>query len=292
MNCGQAEETLEMNMKIRASGSQASPPPTESLLPGVRPTILVTGAASGIGRACAELFARRGWFVGLYDIDAVGVARVAASLGEGNAVSGTLDVRDAEAWESALAAFWTHGGHRLDVLLNNAGILSSGQFEDIPVARHYAMLDVNVRGMITGCHRAFRYLQRSPGSHVINIASATAIYGQPELATYSGTKFAVRGFTEGLDLEWSKYGIRVSDIWPSFVKTPMADDFHQIPSAKSLGIRLTPADVALTVWNCATKTKLMHKTHWTVGFQAGLLSLATRLAPSALSRWVVQHIAR
>lgn len=281
-----------MNTHVKGTqDSHAIQPPIESLIPGGRPTIFVTGAASGIGRACAELFARRGWFVGLYDINAEGAAAVAATLGEGNAVSGALDVSDPEAWQRTLAAFWAESGHRLDVLLNNAGILSSGQFQEVSIARHYAMLDVNVRGMITGCHCSFRYLQRTPGSHVINIASATAIYGQPELATYSGTKFAVRGFTEGLDLEWSKLGIRVSDIWPSFVKTAMADGFDHIPSAKSLGIRLMPADVASTVWACATTRRLIHKTHWTVGLQAGLLSLATRLAPPALSRWVVQHIA-
>ncbi|MNV92879.1 putative oxidoreductase [compost metagenome] len=124
------------------------------------------------------------------------------------------------------------------------------------------------------------------------MASATAIYGQPELATYSATKFAVRGFTEGLDLEWSKFGIRVSDIWPSFVKTAMADDYGRIPSARSLGIRLTSHDVASTVWACATSKRRIHKTHWTVGMQAGFLSFATRLAPAALTRWVVQRIAR
>lgn len=256
-----------------------------------RPAIFVTGAASGIGRACAELFARRGWFVGLYDINADGVASIAAALGEQNAVSGALDVSNPEAWRQALAAFWKCSGGRLDVLLNNAGILSSGRFEDVPLDKHHAMLSVNVRGMITGCHCAFPYLRGTPRSRVVNIASATAIYGQPELATYSGTKFAVRGFTEGLDLEWTKFGIRVSDIWPSFVKTPMSDDFGHIPSAKALGIRLTPADVASTVWDCATTKRFIHKTHWTVGLQAGALLLATRLAPSALTRWVVQRIA-
>ncbi|MBN3785623.1 SDR family oxidoreductase [Burkholderia sp. Ac-20353] len=262
------------------------------LIPGRRPAIFVTGAASGIGRACAELFARRGWFVGLYDINADGVAAVAATLGEGNTIYGVLDVSDPDAWGGMLSTFWARSGGRLDVLLNNAGVLSSGPFEEIPLGKHYAMLNVNVRGMVTGCHSAFRFLAGTPNSHVVNIASATAIYGQPELATYSSTKFAVRGFTEGLDVEWSKFGIRVSDIWPSFVNTAMADGFNNLHSAKSLGVRLTPANVAETVWACATSKNLFHRTHWTVGLQAGMLSLATRLAPSAITRWVVQRIAR
>lgn len=257
-----------------------------------RPAIFVTGAASGIGRACAELFARRGWFVGLYDVDAEGAEAVAATLGKGNAVAGALDVSDADAWQRALAEFWMHSGQRLDLLFNNAGILTSGPFETVALARHEAMLAVNVLGMINGCHCAFRYLQRTPGARVINMASATAIYGQPELVTYSATKFAVRGLTEGLDLEWSRLGIRVSDIWPSFVKTNMSANFAQLASARSLGIRLAPADVAAAVWACATAKPRSHKTHWIVGLQAGFLAFATRVAPPALSRRVVRYLAR
>nr|WP_297383352.1 SDR family oxidoreductase [uncultured Roseateles sp.] len=257
-----------------------------------RRAIFITGAASGIGRACAELFAQRGWFVGLYDIDVEGAETVAATLGEGNTVVGALDVSDADAWRRALAEFWVKGGERLDLLLNNAGILASGPFETVPLAKHEAMLAVNVLGIINGCHCALPYLRRTPGARVINMASATAIYGQPDLVTYSAAKFAVRGFTEGLELEWSRFGIRVSDIWPSFVKTSMSTDFEQLPSARSLGIRLTPADVAAAVWACATSKSRIPKTHWTVGLQAGLLALATRLAPPALSRLVVRQLAR
>jgi len=256
-----------------------------------RKAIFVTGAASGIGRACAELFASRGWFVGLYDVNVEGVAALAASLGAGNASYGALDVSDPDAWERALAHFWSYSGQRLDVLLNNAGILTAGAFETVPLARHRAMLDVNVASIVVGCHSAFAYLDQTPGARVINMASATAIYGQPDLVTYSATKFAVRGFTEGLDLEWSRVGIRVSAVWPSFVRTAMATGFERIASAKSLGIRLTPADVAATVWRCATSRRCIHKTHWTVGLQAGLLSLATRLAPEALTRQVVRRLA-
>ncbi|MBA5640093.1 SDR family oxidoreductase [Duganella sp. LX20W] len=258
---------------------------------GQRPAIFVTGAASGIGRACAELFASRGWFVGLYDVNVEGVADLAAALGEGNACCGHLNVGDPAAWDRALAHFWAHSGARFDVLLNNAGILTAGPFETVPLARHRAMLDVNVASIVIGCHSAYPYLAQTPGARVINMASATAIYGQPDLVTYSATKFAVRGFTEGLDLEWSRFGIRVSDIWPSFVRTGMATGFERIASAKSLGIRLTPADVAATVWRCATTRRLIHQTHWNVGLQAGLLSFATRIAPAALTRLVVRRLA-
>lgn len=270
------------------SGNIAKAPPGSGK---TRPAIFITGAASGIGRASAELFARRGWFVGLYDVNGEGVAAVAAALGEGNATCGVLDVSDPDGWERALAHFWALSGQRLDVLFNNAGILTAGAFETVPLARHRAMLDVNVASILVGCHRAFGYLRQTPGARVINMASATAIYGQPELVTYSATKFAVRGFTEGLDLEWSRHGIRVSDIWPSFVSTAMAAGFARIASARSLGIRLTPADVADTVWRCATTGRRIHKTHWTVGLQAGLLSFATRIAPSALTRLVVRALA-
>lgn len=154
------------------------------------------------------------------------------------------------------------------------------------------MLNVNVLGMINGCHSAFDYLRHTPGARVVNMASATAIYGQPDLVTYSATKFAVRGFTEGLELEWRRYGIRVSDVWPSFVRTDMSKKFEHIASAKSLGVRLTPADVAATVWVCATSRSLVPKTHWTVGLQARLLAIATSVSPTALSRWVVRNLAQ
>ena len=257
-----------------------------------RKSIFITGGASGIGRACAEHFAHQGWFVGLYDVNVDGVAALAQKLGADHAVAGVLDVSDAEAWQRALAQFWGHSGQRLDVLFNNAGILTTGAFATVPLVKHQAMLAVNVQGMMNGCHSAFSYLQQTPRSQVINMASATAIYGQPELASYSASKFAVRGFTEALDLEWRKFGIRVSDIWPSFVKTPMADDFKSIASAKSLGIRLTPKDVAQTVWACANAHPRCHKVHRTVGVQASVLALATRFAPTVLTRWVVQFLTR
>lgn len=81
---------------------------------------------------------------------------------------------------------------RLDILINNAGILRAGPFESIDLAQHQAIVDVNLGGVINGTHLAFRYLRDTPGAQVVNLCSASAIYGQPELASYGATKSAVK----------------------------------------------------------------------------------------------------
>ena len=114
----------------------------------------------------------------------------AAELGENPlALSGdVLDVTDAEAFAQALHHFAGHHG-RLDVLLNNAGILSVGDFESIDTVRHALIVDINLKGVINGCHAALPWLRHTPDSRVINLASASAIYGTPGYASYSATKF-------------------------------------------------------------------------------------------------------
>ena len=85
------------------------------------------------------------------------------------------------------------------------------------------MVDINVYGMLAGLHTAFPYLRATPGAQVVNLCSASAIYGQPELATLLGHQVRRTGLTEALELEWRRYGIRVLAMWPLFVKTAMVD---------------------------------------------------------------------
>ena len=134
-------------------------------------------------------------------------------------------------------------GDRLDVMINNAGILRTGRFEDIDIAAQLKEIDINTKGVVNGLHAAFPYLRATPKSVVVNLASASAIYGQAELATYSATKFFVRGITEALDIEWSGYGIRVIAMWPLYVKTAMTENI-KTGTTESLGINLTAQDVA------------------------------------------------
>ncbi|MGW5112498.1 SDR family oxidoreductase [Nocardia sp. NPDC004123] len=256
-----------------------------------QPAILVTGAAAGIGRAIAARFAREGWTVGLYDIDADAVARTAAEIG-GRTVTGAFDVTDPAGWDRALKDFDDATG-RLDLLVNNAGILVSGPFGEIPVERQHRLVDVNVKGVLNGCHAALPYLRRTSGSRVINLASASALYGQPGLATYGATKAAVRSLTEALDLEWRHYGITVSDLLPLFVATDMMTEVSRgSKSATTLGVHLTPDDVAEAVWHTAIGRRPLAGPHVLVGLQTKLTGLATRLSPPFLTRAVVGWISK
>lgn len=252
--------------------------------------IFITGAAAGIGAATARLFAKHGWFVGLFDIDQVGLAKLQQELGTQVSMTGVLNVADEQQWQQALHQFFSRTG-RLDVLLNNAGILASGAFEHIPLQQQHRLLDVNIKGVLNGCYLAFPYLQQTGKSRVINLCSASALYGQPSLAVYSATKFAVRGLTEALDLEWSAYNIRVMDVLPLFVQTNMVNNMDA-DSIKNIGVHLTAEDVAQTIYQAADYQGKIAKVHWTVGLPTRLFYAVSGAAPDWLSRGINQFINR
>lgn len=254
-----------------------------------RQCVFITGAAAGIGRATARLFSQRGWFVGIADIDAPALAQLAQDLGA-STMRFRLDVTSADEWNAALGAFFEKTG-RLDLLVNNAGILISGPFESNALARHDALVDVNIKGVIRGCHCARPFLARTPGARVVNLSSSAAIYGQAALATYSATKFAVRGLTEALNIEWQDQGIRVMDVMPLFVQTGMVKDMDAA-SIRRLGVRLTPEDVANEIWKAAHYRGGLGKVHWPVGFRAKLFHALNGAGPDRLARFIARRIAK
>lgn len=249
------------------------------------PTVFISGAAAGIGRATALAFARRGYRVGAYDIDLTGLASLREEITArgGDVTIGQLDVTDAGDWAQQLAAF-TGSSRRLDILVNNAGILSSGRFEEIPLDTQRRIVDVNVCGAMAGLHTAFPYLRDTHGAQVVNLCSASALYGQPELATYSATKFAVRGLTEALELEWRHYGIRVIAMWPLFVQTAMVDGM-QTRSSKRMGIHLSSEDVAEEIYDATRPARrFLPKVHYPVGRQTKLVAGASQVMPNWAAR--------
>ena len=249
--------------------------------------IFITGGASGIGRATAQLFATRGWRVGLADVDSAGLATAAGLLPAGMVETYVMDVRDREAWVAALDAFTATTDGRLDVLHNNAGIGTGGplieaRFEDLD-----RTVAINLMGVINGAKIGHAYLARTPGSCLLNTASASAIYGSAGLATYSATKFGVRALTEALDGEWAASGIRVRSIVPSFIETPLLDGIAGgsnrtiRETVVAAGMELTPVEaVAEAAWKAVHGSAV----HTYVGRTAERMRFAARWMPGALRK--------
>lgn len=262
-------------------------------------TVVITGAAAGIGRATALTLAARGWTVGALDRDADGLASLADEAAQRGADvrTASLDVTDAKEFAARVGEVAESTG-RLDALVNNAGLLVAGAFEDIDVDRHRREIDVNVVGVLNGLHAGFEHLRKTAAAHgsatVVNLGSASAIYGQAELAGYSATKFYVRGLTEALDIEWARHGIRVVDLWPLFVQTGMLDGITT-GTTSSLGVNLKAQDVADALVGAlepSRRARALHQVHFPVGTQSKAMALGSRFSPAWLTRGVNRRLAK
>ncbi|KOU44674.1 short-chain dehydrogenase [Streptomyces sp. WM6373] len=183
--------------------------------------VLVTGAASGIGRATAFAFAEAGARVVAVDRDAEGAARtadMARLVGASEAWAECVDVSDEQAMEKLAAKVAEHG--IVDVLVNNAGIGLSGAFLDTTAEDWKKVLDVNLWGVIHGC-RIFgkQMAERGQGGHIVNTASAAAYLPSRTLPAYSTSKAAVLMLSECLRAELASKSIGVSAICPGIVNT-------------------------------------------------------------------------
>ncbi|MDO7843966.1 SDR family oxidoreductase [Sphingomonas immobilis] len=249
-------------------------------------SIFITGAGSGIGRAAAELFAARGWRVGLADIDLPRLAETKSLLPAGSSEIHRLDVRDRTAWRTALDIFTAPQDGALDVLFNNAGIGTGGPLAEADFDAIDQTVAVNLMGVLNGARIGSAYLARAGGC-LLNTASASGIYGTSGLATYSATKCAVIGLTEALDGEWARSGVRVRDIVPAFVETPLLcgpagrDDKTIRETVVASGLEITPVEaVAEAAWR-AVHGKAVHTYVGKTAFQA---AFAARFAPWLLRR--------
>lgn len=245
-------------------------------------SIFVSGAASGIGKAVAQRFLDEGWLVGAYDI-------IPATYDHKNLVTGTLDVRDADNWDRALAEFAERAGGKIDAVDNNAGIIVQGPLEDEAPEALKRIIDVNVLGVTLGARAAHRYLKG--GGTLLSMCSASAIYGQPGITAYSATKFYVKGLTEALNLEWKKDRIRVVDLMPLWAKTDLAA--NDAASIRRLGVKITPDQVADVVWDAVNPSNLYErgKVHYGVSTEDKVLGALGSIAPTRLGRIVNGFIA-
>lgn len=257
-------------------------------------TIFVTGAGSGIGRATAQLFAERGWFVGLFDINPQGLEETAASLPEGQRISMAFDVRERAGWTRAVEAFGQATGRRMHVLFNNAGVGRGGWIEDMAEEDVDLVLDVNLKGVINGVVACLPLLRETPGARVVNTASVAGIFGAPRLAVYVATKFAVRGLTEALDVEFSRYGVRVASLMPWFIDTAILNNVGGQQTNRSFRDQLienkTPIYpvrmAAERAWDAAHGNAL----HYMVGKEAERARFAARFFPGMMNKRLKQML--
>ena len=210
--------------------------------------VLVTGAASGIGKAIAERVAAEGAELLLVDVNQRALEAAGAALARSGAQVRTyvLDVRDTSRMVGLHEEIDKDGGP-IDVLVNNAGLVFGGAFLDVPLEQHLTTYRVNTIGLVAMTYAFLPDLIAGRDGHVVNIASASGFIGLPFGATYASSKWAVLGFSESLDQELRLQRhrhVHVTAVCPSYVSTGLFEG-ARAPRTTRL---LTPERVAdLTV---------------------------------------------
>ncbi|MEZ5567756.1 MAG: glucose 1-dehydrogenase [Halioglobus sp.] len=182
---------------------------------------IVTGAASGMGKADAILLAAEGARVVLADMNEADGQAVAAAIGD-NALFLRLNVTDEDNWREVVAKTVETFG-RLDILVNNAGMISMGNVVDTSLEDYRRVNAVNSEGVFLGCKHAIPAMAQSGGGSIVNMSSVAAIHGQSFVAAYSASKGAVRALTKSVAMycKEQKNGVRCNSVHPDGVKTPM-----------------------------------------------------------------------
>lgn len=184
-------------------------------------TALVTGAASGIGRALAVALLQRGSSVVLADLDGPAAVQAADELGP-RARAATLDVRDRDAVLELVQQVDRDAGG-LDLLVNNAGTGVGGAFSTLTAEHWRDLLEVNFYGVLHGMEAAYPLMRARGSGQICSTASLSGLVPAPTLAPYSTSKFAVVGLSLALRAEAAASGVRVSVLCPGFTETPLLD---------------------------------------------------------------------
>ncbi|MFQ5513613.1 MAG: SDR family NAD(P)-dependent oxidoreductase [Myxococcota bacterium] len=187
---------------------------------------LVTGAASGIGRATTERLAAEGARLLCCDTQAEPLERLVKELAEGGveAEARVCDVSDPEAVRATVEAGTAHLGG-LDVLCNVAGILLFSHTHELSLADWNRILAVNLTGTFLMCREAIPHLLESRGN-IVNVSSTAALRAHPWTAAYTAAKAGVLAFTHGLAVEYGRQGLRANVVCPGSIATPIQKAFH------------------------------------------------------------------
>lgn len=193
-------------------------------LPGK--TCLITGAAGGIGEALARRLAAGGCHLALVDRDADGLQRVAEAaraLGCTSVSTHVVDLGDGgDRTDLAAEVLERHG--RVDLLINNAGVALGGELHQVGLDEFDRVVEINFRAVVTTTKAFLPHLRGNPGAHVVNLSSLFGLMAPRGQVAYAASKYAVRGFTEGLRHELAGAGVGVTVVHPGGIKTGIADN--------------------------------------------------------------------
>ncbi len=186
---------------------------------------IVTGGASGIGKALGQELASRGCEVVLADLNIEEAAAVAEKINAdgGTATAEPLDVSDADAVTSLVQSIWQRCG-RLDYMFNNAGIAINGKFEDFEVSHWRKVVEINLMGVVHGVKSAETVMSQQGFGHIVNTASFAGLFPWPTTIAYTATKHAVVGLSTAMRAELADAGIQVSVLCPGTILTPMIEN--------------------------------------------------------------------
>lgn len=262
---------------------------------------IVTGAASGIGKATALEMARRGAVLVLADRDAKGLDQTAAEIvrAGGKAEAITLDVTDAAAVEKMVSGTASKHG-RLDLIFNNAGIAIAGDAADMTLADWQKTIAVNLNGVVHGVATAYPLMVKQGHGHIVSTASVAGLAPSPNLAPYAATKHAVVGLSTTLRAEGAGWGVKVSVVCPGVIWTPLVSNM-EIKREKEYGFDsrdsfveallpfkpATPEHAATVICNGIEANKAII----VITLHARLMWWTYRLCP-AFSIWIGNQIMR
>lgn len=197
--------------------------------------IVVTGASSGLGEASARLLASQGACVvlGARRVDRIQSLATELTGGGGNAIAVATDVTDCEQVGRLVAAAVQAYG-RIDVMINNAGLMPQAPLERLRIDEWDRMVDVNIKGVLYGIAAALPHMQRQKAGHIINVSSVAGHKVGPGYAVYAATKHAVRALSEGLRQEVKPYNIRTTVISPGAVATELPNSVTDPDAAERI----------------------------------------------------------